>query len=119
VRVPEPDRQIPVVCFAARGADVLIAVAEGGGALVGPEAEADAADPMDLLDIAPLGGVASGEGTRVEISTDRDSFVFHAGSAPRQTMAERICPTGDDCPVEIVLIDGVEALLLRPECLRA
>jgi hypothetical protein len=48
----------------------------------------------------------------------RERFVFHAGGEPRQTMAERVCPTADDCPVEIVMIDGIEAVLLRPECLR-
>jgi hypothetical protein len=36
-------------------------------------------------------------------------------SAPQLVTAERICPTADDAPVEVVMIDGVEALLLRPE----
>lgn len=118
VSVPQADHRIPVVCFVARGADVLFAIAEGGGALVGPEADADAADPLELLDLAPPEGAARGEGTRVAVERGLDRFVFHAGGAPRQTMAERVCPTADDCPVEVVLIDGAEAVLLRPECLR-
>jgi two-component system chemotaxis sensor kinase CheA len=31
------------------------------------------------------------------------------------TTAERVCPTPDDHPIEVLEIDGVEALLLRPE----
>jgi two-component system chemotaxis sensor kinase CheA len=118
VRVPEVDRRIAVVCFPGLRADVLFAIAEAGGALIGPEAEVDAADPLDLLDIASPSDAARGACTRVAVMRGRDRFVFHAGGAPRQTMAERVCPTADDCPVEIVVIDGVEAVLLRPECLR-
>jgi len=118
VRVPQPGCRIPVVCFEARGADVLFAVAEGAGTLVGPEEEVEAADPLDLLDIAAPDGAASGEGARVAVVRGCDRFVFHAGGPPRQTVAERVCPTSDDCPVEVVIIDGIEAVLLRPECLR-
>ncbi|UQA59340.1 ATP-binding protein [Polyangium aurulentum] len=118
VRVPQPGCRIPVVCFEARGADVLFAVAGGAGTLVGPEAEAEAADPMDLLDIAAPFDAASGEGTRVAVVRGLERFVFHAGGPPRQSVADRVCPTSDDCPVEIVMIDEIEAVLLRPECLR-
>ena len=39
---------------------------------------------------------------------------FLAAGAATRRVVERICPTGDDQPAEVVLIDGVEAVLLRP-----
>jgi hypothetical protein len=35
--------------------------------------------------------------------------------SPRLVTAERICPTADDYPVEVISIEGQETLMLRPE----
>jgi len=42
-------------------------------------------------------------------------IALRTSTAPTLVTAERICPTPDDQPLEVVMIDGVETLLLRPE----
>lgn len=44
-------------------------------------------------------------------------IVLRAGSPPTLLTADRICPTPDDYPLEVVVIDGRETILLRPEYL--
>ncbi len=44
-------------------------------------------------------------------------ILLRAGSAPTLVTADRICPTPDDYPLEVVVIDGRETILLRPEYL--
>jgi hypothetical protein len=34
---------------------------------------------------------------------------------PVLATAERVCPTPDEYPIEVLVIDGVEALMIRPE----
>jgi two-component system chemotaxis sensor kinase CheA len=40
---------------------------------------------------------------------------LRAATEPRLVTAERLCPTPEDHPVEVVLVDGCETLLIRPE----
>ncbi len=44
-------------------------------------------------------------------------IVLRAGSPPTLVTADRICPTPDDYPLEVVVIEGRETILLRPEYL--
>lgn len=44
-------------------------------------------------------------------------ILLRAGSPPTLVTADRICPTPDDYPLEVVVIDGRETILLRPEYL--
>jgi len=44
-------------------------------------------------------------------------ILLRAGSHPTLVTADRICPTPDDYPLEVVVIEGRETILLRPEYL--
>ncbi len=116
IRVPQASHQLPVVCFPARGADLVLAVAAGTGVRVVPaEGGQPALDPVEVFDIAPPGGAESGEGLRIEVRRGDARFTLRAGGEPYAALATRLCPTADDCPAEIVSVHGVDALLVRPE----
>jgi two-component system, chemotaxis family, sensor kinase CheA len=116
IRVPQASHLLPVCCFPARGADVVLAVATGSGVRVVPaEGGMPAVDPVEYFDMAPPGGARSGEGVRIEVRRGESRFTLRAGGEPWTALATRLCPTADDCPAEIVSVDGAEVLLVRPE----
>ncbi|MDI1478329.1 ATP-binding protein [Polyangium sp. y55x31] len=116
LRVPQASHLLSVTCFPARGADLVLAVATGPGVRVLPaEGGMPAIDPVEYFDMAPPGGARSGEGVRFEVRRGDARFTLRAGGAPYAAVATRLCPTADDCPAEIVMVDGTEVLLVRPE----
>lgn len=120
VLLPQPNRTMPVACFPARGADFVFAVGAGAGVRIEPsEGGMPALDPVEVFDMAPPFGARSGEGARFEVSRGDTRYTLRAGGVPWLGVANRICPTAEDCPAEVVLVDGEEVLLLRPELLGA
>lgn len=110
-------------------------LAPGGGVALGFSArwtpaieEAPAADALDPVRAIQLAG--SSRQTVTELSRPlRDlvlrlrwgflEIVLRAATEPELVTAERICPTPDDYPIEVVSIDNHETILLRPEHLAA
>jgi two-component system chemotaxis sensor kinase CheA len=117
VRVPQASRIVPVVRFAVAGADVPFVVAASYSVtVVPPPGDRPFLDPVDFFDIGVPDGVASG-GVWLEVRREGFALTIRAAGLPAAVNAERICPTAEDCPLEVVRTDGVEALLLRPELL--
>lgn len=125
--VPAPVRQLRVYRFLAPGGSMSFAVS----ARWSPNVVEDVQQPIEPID--PVQAIALHGGSRQTITgwpvePIRDlvmqlrwgflELALRSASEPQLVTAERICPTSDECPVEVVLIDGVEALLLRPEHVR-
>jgi len=78
------------------------------------DADAGAAvDPLDLLAV----GAAPGPRQRYLVARDGVEHALWAGGPPSRATAVRICPTAPSVPAEVVEIDSVEALLLRPDAI--
>lgn len=117
LEVPRASRQMEVQCFQARRRDIVLAVPATFRVEPATEAPAAAFDPLSALDIttATREDIGDDEGLILALQKDELAFALHAGSLPYPTVAERLCPTGEQYPVEVILLNGVEALLLRPE----
>jgi two-component system chemotaxis sensor kinase CheA len=118
VRVPQAIRRIGALAFPARRAGILLAVHESWSVSIGPD-DAPAKDPLEVLDTAreePDGG-----GIVLLLERGKHALTVRAGGPPFTCVVERLCPTSDAHPVEVVLVTGDpggeenEALLLRPE----
>ena len=119
LHIPQTSLTQAVHCFRAAGRDVLLAIAARPGTTVTIDRAGDpcvAVDPLEVLSVT----AAPGDGSTASpllLRVDRHEgpvLRLRAGGAAIPRVAERVCPTGDDQPAEVVLIDGVEALLLRP-----
>ncbi|HWU89557.1 MAG TPA: ATP-binding protein [Kofleriaceae bacterium] len=119
--VPAPVRHIHVYQFLAPGGAVSLAVSARWTPAVEQVPRDDAVDPLHTIQL-----YGSSRQTAVQPpSPMRDvglrlrwgflEISLRSSTEPRLVMAERICPTPDDHPVEVVSIDGQETLLLRPE----
>jgi two-component system chemotaxis sensor kinase CheA len=124
IRVPQASRRVEVRSFRASGADVFFAVPAAWSVSAAPaHREKGAIDPMAALEIDgasaqdrdPAAALVSEERVLLRLCKGEREIVLLAGSAAFTETAERFCPTGDDHPVEVVLLRGAEALLLRPE----
>ena len=119
--VPAPVRHMRVYRFLAPGGSMTFAVS----ARWTPTLVDDVADLIDPVQAVALHGGSRQTITGWTADSMRDvvmqlrwgflELALRTGSEPQLMTAERICPTADDCPLEVVLIDGVEALLIRPE----
>lgn len=124
LQVPQASRQMEVQCFQARRREIVLAVPATFRVEPATKASAAALDPLDplgALDIAQATreGVRDPDDVVLALHKDDLAIALHAGSLPYPTVAERLCPTGEQYPVEVILLNGVEALLLRPERLAA
>jgi two-component system, chemotaxis family, sensor kinase CheA len=118
--VPTPVRQLHAYHFIGPGGAVSLAVSARWSPTVETIARPDAIDPLHTIHL-----FGSRRQTSVEAPTVRDLSIrirwgflevsLRAATEPRLVTAERICPTPDDHPVEVVTVDGQETLLLRPE----
>ncbi|HWO24995.1 MAG TPA: ATP-binding protein [Kofleriaceae bacterium] len=119
--VPAPLRHIPVYHFLAPGGAVALAVLARWTPSVDPVPPADAIDPLHTIQL-----FGSSRQTSVQPPVQvRDLGVrlrwgflevsLRSATEPSLVTAERICPTADDYPVEIISVDGQETLMLRPE----
>jgi hypothetical protein len=119
--VPAPLRHIPVYHFLAPGGSVALAVLARWTPSMDPMPAPDAIDPLHTIQL-----FGSSRQTAVQPPMPirdlglrlRWGFLevsLRSSTEPRLVTAERICPTPDDYPVEVVAIEGQEALMLRPE----
>ncbi len=120
VQVPSAGLVVGVHCFPALAADVLLAIPAGRGWSLRPTVTGgamQAVDPLAALtgSSGPPGSSFEGCVLRLEDATARYRSLLWAAGTPRPVMAERVCPTTDDHPAEIVLIEGREAVLFRPQ----
>jgi two-component system chemotaxis sensor kinase CheA len=131
-RVPQASRRIKVHCFRARHGALVFAVPATYKVIALAEDRAQPPllsapapiDPLESLDVAHAApaqdtrGAADDPRDRVLlIERDELTMLLHAGGSPYPRTAERFCPTGEDYPVEVVLLGDMEALLLRPDLL--
>jgi len=119
--VPAPLRHIPVYHFLAPGGSVALAVLARWTPSMDPMPPPDAIDPLHTIQL-----FGSSRQTSVQPPMPmrdlglrlRWGFLevsLRSSTEPRLVTAERICPTPDDHPVEVIAIDGQETLMLRPE----
>jgi two-component system, chemotaxis family, sensor kinase CheA len=121
LRIPAPLRQLRVFQFLAPGNAVSLAISARWTPKVEESTSQDAIDPISALHLTggsrqTLSGVSAQ--ARELVLRLRWGFLeiaLRTSTEPTLVTAERICPTPDDDPIEVVLIDGVESLLLRPE----
>jgi two-component system chemotaxis sensor kinase CheA len=103
-------RRVHAHRFVAPDGTVALAVSARWTATLEP-ASPDAIDPLRALRLPSHDRSA----LAIRLRWGFLERAVRASSEPRVVMAERICPTPDEHPVEVVLIDGQEALLIRPE----
>jgi two-component system chemotaxis sensor kinase CheA len=119
--VPAPQRHIPVYHFLAPGGSVALAVLARWTPSMDPMPQPDAIDPLHTIQL-----FGSSRQTSVQPPMPmrdlglrlRWGFLevsLRSSTEPRLVTAERICPTPDDHPVEVISIEGQETLMLRPE----
>jgi hypothetical protein len=73
---------------------------------------AEAIDPTAFL------GLGTGSGAGTVLRLDKEATVVRIVGAPSGRLAaERLCPTGDYYPVEVIRLATGEALLLHPSAL--
>jgi two-component system chemotaxis sensor kinase CheA len=122
VGVPAPMRQLRCYHFLAPNGAINFAIS---GRWTPTIVDRDPRQALDPLQAVSLVGGSRQTATKWARDSARDlvlelrwgflELFVRVASAPQLVTAERICPTADDAPVEVVMIDGVEALLLRPE----
>ena len=121
IAVPVPQRQIHAYQFLAPGGAIALAVSARWSPTIEPALLAQAIDPVAAIQL----GLGSRQ-TSVGLSKPADDLALRlrwgflevallAGSEPVLVTGERICPTSDDYPIEVISVDGQETLLLRPE----
>lgn len=119
ITVPTPSRQVRVFQFLAPGGNVNLAVS----ARWTPTIESltpDAIDPIHAMQLSgtsrqTLTGAPPPKQLAVRLRWGFLEVPIRIATEPVLATAERICPTPDDYPIEVLAIDGVEALLIRPE----
>lgn len=121
LRVPARTNHMEVHVFGAR-AGVLLAIpatwevtplaepACAGPACAGP---ACLVDPLEALGLAER--VARPAPHVLRLRLGGAHVCYAAASLPSLAMAERICPTTSSDPMEVVLVQGREQLMLRPD----
>jgi two-component system chemotaxis sensor kinase CheA len=108
ITVPTVVRRFSVYQLAVPGSQVPLAVsARWTHASTG---HAAVIDPLHALGLG-----RSAEAPALYLRWGYMEVALSATAEPRFAIAERICPTPDDHVCEVILIDGREALLLRPE----
>ena len=119
--VPGPTRQLRVFQFLSPGGSINLAVSARWSPTV--ELATDAAiDPIQILELAAHSRqtitnikLPLPEQRAVRLRWGLLEIPIKIATEPVLATAERVCPTPDEHPIEIITIDGIETLLLRPE----
>lgn len=120
VRVPHERWFVEVTRLPTGGRGFLAVPVEW--AVARPDADgardvtAEDLDPWSRFALVPIMGETA---LAVLLSRDDERMFLRGVGAPVPATAHRLCPTPSAHPVEIVRIDGVEGLLLRPDALLA
>jgi two-component system chemotaxis sensor kinase CheA len=121
IEVAAPARHLPVYQFLAPGGAVALAVSARWTPALEPTPRPDSIDPLHAIRLfgssrqtaehppSPLREL----GLRLRWGFLEVSL--RAATEPRLVTGERICPTPEEHPIEVIAIDGREVLLLRPE----
>ncbi len=126
LRVPRASRQIEVHRVSLPRAPVPFALPTTWrlDAREGPDARLPGVpllDPLRLLELSPDGqgeGRASSARHTIHTADQREAIALRVAELPDRRSAQRMCPTSESYPVEVVSIEGEEAILLRPDQLR-
>lgn len=121
LEAPSAARQLRVYQFLALGGRLSFAVTARWDVQLEPGV-------IDALDPAAVIQIPGSSRQTVELTPQTSEvalrlrwgfldILLRAGSPPTLVTADRICPTPDDYPLEVVVIDGRETILLRPEFL--
>ena len=119
--VPVVQRQVRAYHFLAPGGAVALGFSARWTPSIVEASSVDALDPVSAIQLA-----GSSRQTVTELARPlRDlvlrlrwgflEIMLRAATEPVLVTAERICPTPDDYPIEVVSIDHQETILLRPE----
>ena len=125
-RAPRPvfgsERPFVEVTRLPLGGSGFVAVAKEWS-VARPGADADARDvtaedldPWTRYSLVPVKGEGAGA---VLLSRGEERMFLRGVGTPATASAQRLCPTPVSHPVEIVRIDGVDGLLVRPDALLA
>ncbi len=117
LRVPQPRRWIDVLWFRDPDRQITFAVPQSSELCVAQGYEGRALYPLEALGIAAL-PASRGATSPIHLcllQRTGERLYLCAASAPSAGTAERICPTSDVDPAEVIRIEGRDALLLRPE----
>lgn len=128
MRVPALVHHMQVYVFDARPG-VTVAIPATWAVTVPPEPDTMLAagagdrrplviDPLETLGLAPTQPTGPTERAAKNVLTLRRGLLhahYAAASLPRLVTAQRICPTMASDPMEVVLVQGQEVLVLRPE----
>jgi two-component system chemotaxis sensor kinase CheA len=118
--VPTGLRQVRAYQFLGPGGTVSLAVSARWTPSIDHTADT-ALDPISAIQL-----LGSSRQTSVDMSRPVEDLALRlrwgflelslrAATEPVLVTAERVCPTPDDYPVEVISIDGHETLMLRPE----
>lgn len=118
--VPLRSRRIDVNIFDSYGGRVVFAVPTHWEITpIELNASKDPIDPLSSLQISraedDTGLVQSGQPKVLRLETQATTVELVISGSVRQVVADRICPTPSTYPVEVIAVDGVEVLLLRPD----
>jgi hypothetical protein len=105
--------------FLAPGGAVNLAVSARWTPTVEP-VTTDAIDPIHAMQLVAssrqtMTGAPPAKPLAVRLRWGFLEIPIRIGTEPVLATAERVCPTPDDYPIEVLVIDGVEAILIRPE----
>lgn len=121
IELPLVRREIEVHAFDAYGGRLVLAVSsEWQASWHKLRAGSDPVDPVARLQIRrpedDTGLLATGVPEVLRLESKGGAVVeLVATRSSRTLVAERICPTPDSFPVEVVTVAGAEVLLLRPD----
>jgi two-component system chemotaxis sensor kinase CheA len=125
INVPVRRRQIHAYQFLAPGGALSLAVSARWTPTLERDADAAAVDPLSAIQLAvgsrqtSLDLPTSTTDATIRLRWGFLEVALKAGSVPVLVTGERICPTDDDYPLEVISIKGQETLLLRPEHITA
>lgn len=123
VEIPTLRYALDVNCFKAPSSDLLIAIPVNIELSAAPISDAGSPphpspiDPLTALGFSTTDAPTSAaqcDAAQIVSIGGAATLSLLAGDAPRRATALRTCPTSDDQPAEVVLIDGHDAVLLRP-----
>jgi chemotaxis protein histidine kinase CheA len=117
MRVPQAYPSVRAFRFGVPGTGVVLAVPAGWDVSFDARRGGNAMlSSAELLDVLRLRGASSERAAGVLRIARQGTEISLAASGPAEPCsAERICPAPADDVSEVVLIDGVESFLLRPD----
>jgi len=114
-------RHLNAYQFLAPGAAVSLAVSARWTPAIELSRAADSIDPLHAIQLfgktrqTAVGMTMPLRHLSIRLRWGFLEVSLRAATEPRLVTAERVCPTAEDHPIEVIIVDGVETLLIRPE----